>query len=250
MNSLVLKQRQFVNRVINFLRPQPRFKPLSVEEVLKNSNSMDVVNKFNDFYYTSGVCETINWQGISMIKNPCDLWMSILLFQKIRPTVIIETGTHHGGSATYYADMLKSLGIKCDVITIDINPKWSYDPRTKNIHSVIGYSTEPQIVAQVRELVAKLQAQNPGPVMLYLDSNHSKENVLNELELYSDLVTKGSYAIVEDTNVNGHPSGLDHGPGPYEAVDEFLKTHKEFVRDPSCQQFLLTFNPDGWLLKK
>ena len=250
MDSLVLKQRQFFNRVVNFLRPQTRFKPLTVEDVLKNSSSMDVVNKFNDFYYTSSVCENINWQGISMIKNPCDLWMSILLFQKIKPAVIIETGTHHGGSATYYADMLKSLGINCDVITIDINPKWSYNPLTKKIHSFIGYSTEPKTVSEVRTLVADLLKKNPGPVMLYLDSNHSKENVLKELELYSDLVTKGSYAVVEDTNVNGHPSGSDHGPGPYEAVEEFLKTNSQFVRDPSCQRFLLTFNPDGWLLKK
>lgn len=69
-----------------------------------------------------------------MIKNPCDLRMSLLLFQKMRPTVVIETETHHGGSATFYADMLKLLGIDCEVITIDINTKWHFNPADKNIH--------------------------------------------------------------------------------------------------------------------
>jgi len=65
--------------------------------------------------------------------------------------------------------------------------------------------------------------------------------------LYSHLVTKDSYLIVEDTNVNGHPSALEHGPGPFEAVQEFLQSNNQFKVDLACQKYLLTFNPSGWL---
>ena len=249
-NMSIFKIRSFSHRLINFLRPKPRFMPLSVDQVLKNKDSLDTVNRFNDFYYMSGVAGDLNWQGLQMIKNPCDLWMSLLLFQKLKPTAIIETGTHHGGSATFYADMLKALGIDCEVITIDINPKWHFNPADKNIHSLIGYSTDENIVAKTHEIVKNAQKRRSGHVMLYLDSDHSQDNVFKEMNLYSDLVTPGSYMVVEDTNVNGHPSGADHGPGPFEAVEQFLKTNDNFRIDKNCEKFLLTFNPSGWLIKK
>lgn len=182
-----------------------------------------------------------------MIKNPCDIWMIIELFQKIRPSVVIETGTHHGASATFYSDILKCLGLSCEVITIDINPKWHFDPKSKKIHSIVGYSTDLDIFSKVKIITDDIIKTNPGNVIVMLDSDHSEKNVLAELELYSTLVTKGSYLIVEDTNINGHPSAISHGPGPWEAVDKFISTNENFERDPTCQRFLLTFNPGGWL---
>lgn len=86
--------------------------------------------------------------------------------------------------------------------------------------------------------------------MLYLDSFHSQDNLLKEMNLYSDLVTLGSYMVVEGTSVNSHPSGADHGPEPFEAIEQFLKTNNEFRIDKNCEKFLLTFNPSGWLKKK
>ena len=246
-NDFMRKTRQFSLRVLNFVRPKPRYMPLSVNQVLQGKESLDVVNRFNDFYYSSGTAGDLNWRGLPMIKNPCDLWMIVDLFQKLRPTVIIETGTHHGASATYYADMLQLLGIPCDILTLDLNPKWSYDPATKNIHSFVGFSTDAKIAAQVKAKVAEIQKKRPGHVMVMLDSDHSEENVTAEIALYADLVTKGSYLIVEDTNVNGHPSAPTHGPGPYEAVEKFLATTRNFERDLSCQRYLLTYNPGGWL---
>jgi cephalosporin hydroxylase len=69
------------------------------------------------------------------------------------------------------------------------------------------------------------------------------------LELYAPLVTSGSFLIVEDTNVNGHPVLDSWGPGPWEAVEDFLAGHPEFVREESCEKFLLTYNPGGYLRK-
>lgn len=238
---------RFSQRVLNFMRPQPRYVPLSVEEVLSNSRGLDVVQAFNDLYYASGTGGDLNWRGAQMIKNPCDIWMIVELFQKLRPSVIIETGTHQGGSASFYADMLKVLEIKADVITIDINPKWNFEPTTKNIHSVVGYSTDANSVSAVDRIVRGVLGSRPGPVLVMLDSEHSEANVSAELNIYSKFVTLGSYLIVEDTNVNGHPSLPSHGAGPWEAAEKFLRQNGDFQRDPECQRFLLTYNPGGWL---
>jgi cephalosporin hydroxylase len=237
---------RLINRIVNFIRPKPRYIPLSVSDVLLNSKAKGVVEQFNDFYYSRGA-EDLNWAGVPMIKNPCDIWMVVELFQKLRPSVIIETGTHHGGSASFYADILNSLGIVSEVITIDINPKWSFEPKLKKIHSIVGYSTEKKIFSKVKNLSDDILRKQPGNVMVLLDSDHSEKNVLAELDLYSSLVSIGSYIIVEDTNVNGHPSGPSHGPGPYEAVEKFMKKNNCFEVDLNCQKFLLTYNPKGWL---
>ena len=242
-----IKIHQFINRVINFIRPKPRYMPLSVSDVLANAESNGIVEQFNNFYYSAGIASDLNWGGAPMIKNPCDVWMIIELFQELRPSVLIETGTHHGASATFYTDILNSLNIQCEVITVDINPKWHFDPKSKNIHSIVGYSTDLTIFSRVKNITNSILINNPGNVMVLLDSDHCEENVLAELNLYSELVNLGSYIIVEDTNVNGHPSAPSHGPGPYEATDKFLYGNTSFKRDLKCQKFLLTFNPGGWL---
>ena len=83
--------------------------------------------------------------------------------------------------------------------------------------------------------------------MVILDSAHTKAHVLAEMRAYAPMVTVGSYLLVEDTNVNGHPVAPDFGPGPMEAVEAFLTETDEFERDPSREKFLLSFNPGGWL---
>ena len=239
--------RSFINRVVNFVRPKPRFIPLTSAQILKSNEGLDLVERFNDLFYSSGVAESLNWRGMPMVKNPCDLWMVIELIQRLRPKIIVETGTHYGGSATFYADIAAVLGLHCTVITIDFNPKWSFDPLEKGIISLIGYSIEPSIIKKVSDIITKANTYDPGPVMVMLDSDHSEANVSAELQLYSSFVTRGSYLIVEDTNINGHPSFPSHGPGPWEAVEKFLKDNKNFVIDLDCQRYLLTSNPNGWL---
>ena len=241
------KFRRFSQRIVNFLRPAPRYTSLNVADVLSNTRSLDLVGEFNDLYYSGGTGGDLNWRGMPMIKNPCDIWMIVELFQNLRPSVIIETGTHMGGSASFYADMLKVLDIKADVITIDINPKWTFEPTTKNIHSIVGYSTDADSVSAVDRIVRGVLGSRPGHVLVMLDSEHSEANVFAELNIYSKFVTLGSYLIVEDTNVNGHPSLPSHGAGPWEAAEKFLEQNAEFQRDPECQRFLLTYNPGGWL---
>jgi cephalosporin hydroxylase len=99
--------------------------------------------------------------------------------------------------------------------------------------------------------VGKVQTVIEGKdrIMTILDSDHHKEHVLRELEIYSKFVTKESYIIVEDTNINGHPVRSTFGPGPMEAIKEFLKMNEDFMIDRSREKFYLTFNPDGYLKK-
>jgi len=236
-----------IARVVRFLKPTPQKIPLSIEEVLGKSESLDIVERFNKLYYEGGLAGTLNWRGVPMIKNPCDLWTMLELLQTIKPVVLVETGTHHGASALYFAEMMKLLGSLLKVITIDINPKWHLDPEQFGIESIIGYSTDRVVIERVRNVVREILQNKPGPVMVTLDSDHSEDNVTRELELYSPLVTQNSYLVVEDTNVNGHPAALDHGPGPWEAVEKFLVTHPDFVQDRACERHLLTFFPGGWL---
>ena len=74
--------------------------------------------------------------------------------------------------------------------------------------------------------------------------------MLGELQAYSPLITPGDYLIVEDSNVNGHPVRADHGPGPMEAIDEFLAGNDDFVIDESREKFFMTFNPRGYLRRR
>ena len=86
--------------------------------------------------------------------------------------------------------------------------------------------------------------------MVILDSDHRRDHVYAELNIYKDIVTPGQYLIVEDTNLNGHPVASEFGPGPMEALQDFLAENDEFEQDKGMEKFYLTFNPDGYLKKR
>lgn len=130
------------------------------------------------------------------------------------------------------------------VITIDLYPKPNR-PQHERLTYLSGSSTDPKIVSEVTRRIR--DADKSASVLVLLDSDHSREHVLDELRLYSPLVTPGSYVIVEDTNLNGHPVWPDFGPGPMEAVDTFLSENDDFVIDSSREKFYLTWNPKGYL---
>lgn len=239
----------FLKRLFSFIRPKPKFIKLPIDKLLENSTAKSVVENFNDFYYSSNNAGYLNWRGIEIIKNPCDLWIYVEILQLLKPSVIIETGTHQGGSACFLADMCNVLGFDTKIITIDINPKWSFPPEDKNILSITGKSTSKSVFKKVQDEVRNIISRLNGNIIVILDSDHSKKNVHREMKMYGELVNIGSYMIVEDTNINGHPSYLDHGPGPWEAVHEYQsqKNTARFEIDRSKEKFLLTFNPCGYL---
>jgi cephalosporin hydroxylase len=236
-----------VQRAAAFMRP-PRDQALTLETVMTDARSADVVQQFHKLWYASEAAGHVRWMGQPVLKSPFDLWVYQQILVDCRPDVLIETGTHRGGSALYFSMIAGLAGLNMDVVTIDFNPKIAYDATAHRIHSIAGISTTSATFSKVKEFLQGRAAHGRLPsVMVVLDSDHSMDNVSKELEMYAPLVTPGQYLVVEDTNVNGHPVLPGHGPGPYEAVDAFLSTHRDLRRDANCERFLFTQNPGGWL---
>lgn len=207
-------------------------------DALRSSEA--VVDDFHRLYYDSDVWRQTYWLGIRTAKCPLDLWVYQEILFELMPDLIIECGTAWGGSALYLASVMDLLG-NGSVISVDIDHRADRPshPRITYLH---GSSTSTEVVGQVTKMAATKQT-----VMVILDSDHSFDHVRAELSALSGLVTEGSYLIVEDGSVNGHPVLPDFGPGPMEAVEDFLPDHDEFSIDLSRQKFFLTFNPKGFL---
>ena len=205
---------------------------------------MQAVRAFHELYYDSRdtTWKDTRWRGVRAQKCPLDLWVYQEILHEVQPDLIVETGTAEGGSALFLASMLDLVG-RGEVVTIDVLERSDY-PRHPRITYLHGSSTDPSIVGHVGELIGG------DRVMVILDSDHSKEHVLDEMRAYAPYVSRGSYLIVEDTNINGHPVLPDFGPGPWEAVEEFLQDNDQFEVDRSREKLLMTFNPMGYLRRQ
>ncbi len=195
-----------------------------------------------------------SWMGRPIIQFPQDMIAMQEIIWDVKPDLIIETGIAHGGSLIYYASLLQLLG-KGRVLGIDIDIR-SHNRKAIEEHPMIeridmleGSSTDPVIVEQVREA-----ALGASTILVALDSNHTHEHVLRELEAYAPLVTEGSYCVVFDTVVEHMPEGSylnrpwSQGNNPKTAVLEFLQGNDDFVIDKSIQhKLLITMSPDGYL---
>jgi cephalosporin hydroxylase len=209
-----------------------------------------VVDRFHGIYYGAETAHPDNrtyrvtWLGYEMFKCPLDLWIYQEIITKQKPRFVVETGTYRGGSALYLASLFDLIG-HGEVITIDVDATGAAQrPQHPRITYLTGSSIDPQIVAQVRTRLG------PHPAMVILDSDHRRDHVLAELRAYHPLVAPGGYLIVEDTNVNGHPAYPSFGPGPWEAVDDFLRETPAFQPDPACERLLMTMNPRGFLRRR
>lgn len=215
------------------------------------SRARRVANKFHRLFYEDqeSTWKSTYWLGYQLWKNPLDLWLYQEILYQVKPDVIIETGTAMGGSALYLASIcdLQNHG---RILTVDM---WAapYDdsrdlkkprPEHPRIEYFIGSSTDPKIVETMKSRV------KPGEkVLVILDSDHSQKHVFDELKVWSPMVTPGSYVIVEDSNINGHPVNRQHGPGPYEAINDFLALKPPFSIDDTKHKYHVTFNPNGYL---
>jgi cephalosporin hydroxylase len=198
--------------------------------------------EFHKLYHSLGA-STYNdtyWMGTELQKCPMDLFTFQEILYETKPDVLVEAGTYKGGSAAYYASIF-DLMHKGRIVTIDIE-KYPNLPQHPRITYLLGSSTSDEILKQVKAAI------QPGErVMVVLDSDHHRDHVYKEMQLYSPLVSPGCYLIVEDTHFNGHPILPRFGPGPFEAVQDFQKGNKDFVADARRERFLMTFNPGGFL---
>jgi cephalosporin hydroxylase len=202
------------------------------------------VAAFHRAYYDSEVWKDgTTWLGVPAQKCPLDLWVYQELLHRLRPDLIVETGTYNGGSALFLASVCDLLD-RGRVVSIDIAPQPAL-PSHSRIEFVTSSSTAPEIVERMAG-----EATAAGTVLVILDSDHSFAHVRDELVAYAPMVTPGSYLVVEDSNVNGFPVLPDFGPGPMEAIDDFLPLHPEYEIDPWCERFGVTFNPRGFLRRR
>ena len=207
-----------------------------------HNRPVQVIRAFHLWYHANGATTYNNthWLGVPTQKTPLDLWIFQEILSQVKPDVLVEAGTYKGGSAHYFASLFDLID-HGRVITVDIED-YPDKPKHPRVHFLLGSSTSPETLIKIR---AALQ---PGEkVMVTLDSDHHKDHVLSELKLYSPLVTPGSYLVVEDTQFNGNPILPNHGPGPMEAVREFLASNHDFEPDRSREKFGMTFNPSGYL---
>jgi cephalosporin hydroxylase len=186
------------------------------------------------------------WFGVETLQNPNDAWIQQEIIHAVKPDFIIETGTYHGGSALLWAMILREVNPRGRVLTVDVDdmsaearemPLWK-----ERIDFFLGSSTDPKIVDEITKRVSG------GRVLVILDALHTADHVLQELKMYSPLVSVGSYICVQDTYID-HPPAFHpgQGAGPYTGVEKFLAENDRFVIDDSRARFLSTFNPKGQL---
>ena len=211
--------------------------------------------------------------GRPIIQYPQDMVAMQELIWQIKPDLIIETGIAHGGSLILSASMLALLdmtdaieaGTMIDpkqsqrkVLGIDIDIRAhnreaiEVHPMASRIQMIQGSSIAPEIIEQVKDI-----AKNYKRILVCLDSNHTHDHVLAELEAYAPLTSVGSYCIVFDTIVEDMPDDMfpdrpwGKGNNPKTAVWEYLKTHSEFEIDKEIEnKLLITVAPDGFLKRK
>jgi cephalosporin hydroxylase len=206
------------------------------------------VSRYKYSYYFS-------WMGRPIIQFPQDIIAMQEIIWQVQPDLIIETGIAHGGSLIFYASMLELMGGNGHVLGIDIDIRQpnrlaiEQHPMFKRIRMIQGSSIDQRVAKQAYEF-----AEGKGKVLVALDSNHTHDHVLQELNLYSPLVTKDSYLVVFDTIIEDMPKDSfpnrpwGKGNNPKTAVRKFLETNHRFVVDKEIEnKLLITVAPDGYL---
>ncbi len=199
------------------------------------------------WFYETNVWKRLYYRGVRTLKLPLDMWNYQEIIFENDLHWVVETGTQDGGSALFFADVLAAANREGSVVSIDVlhealSPTVLAHPR---IQLLLGDSGSDSIVQQTMALIP---AHRQGGLLLILDSDHEASHVLRELRAWVPLLRSGDYLIVEDTIVNGHPVRPEYGPGPLEAITEYLaqcpdRLQPDFARD---EKFGCSFAARGY----
>ncbi len=228
-----------------------------VERLRRDEDVLDASTAWIQATYPFEYSYHFEWMGLPIIQYPQDMVAVQELVWRTRPKVIVETGIARGGSLVFYASLLKLLGEGGHVVGIDIDIRphnraaIEAHPMFDAITLIEGSSVESDTVAR-----ACAAAGDEGPVMVILDSNHTHDHVLAELEAYAPMVTAGAHLVVFDTIVEELPAEASShrpwGPGdnPLTAVQSFLEAHDDFAVDQTiCGKLGITAARGGYLVR-
>lgn len=219
----------------------------------ENTALVDAAKQFNVESNKAKYSYNFSWMGRPIIQYPQDMIAMQELIWEIKPDLIIETGIAHGGSLIYYASLMELIG-KGEILGIDIDirehnrAEIESHPMSKRIKMIQGSAIDEDIIKKVAEI-----AEGKKTIMVCLDSNHTHDHVLKELEMYSKFVSKDSYLIVFDTIVEDMPVSMydrpwDVGNNPKTAVWDFLKKNHDFEIDKNVDnKLLISVAPEGYL---
>jgi cephalosporin hydroxylase len=201
------------------------------------------------------------WLGRPIIQYPQDIVAIQEIIWRVQPELIIETGIAHGGSLLLSASLLELLAV-CNggdglVVGVDIDIR-SHNrraieshPLAKRIRMIEGSSVDEHVISRIHQM-----ASGKRRVLVCLDSNHTHEHVLAELNAYAPLTSVGSYCIVFDTVIEDMPADgfrdrpWGRGNNPKTAASAWLASHAEFSVDTAMEQKLLvTVAPGGFLYR-
>ena len=220
-----------------------------------NQTLIAAAKQFNNASNSAQYSYNFSWMGRPIIQYPQDMIAMQEIIWDIKPDLIIEVGIAHGGSLIYYASLLELIG-NGEVLGIDIDIREHNRKEIENhkmfkrIKMISGSSIDETTIEEVKKY-----AESKKKILVSLDSNHTHDHVLKELELYSPLVSHGSYIVVFDTIVEDLPEGYFSqsrpwgiGNNPKTAVDEFLQNNRQFVIDEMIDnKLLISVAPAGYL---
>jgi cephalosporin hydroxylase len=215
----------------------------------KNMQNPTFLDDYLKWYFDSNIWITTTFMGINCLKSVCDMWNYQEILYSLRPSLIVEGGTANGGSTLYFSFILRSVNPDSKVISIDINHSNVAEAvkNEKHIELLNCKFTDKNVISRIKELRMVFQ----GPIFVILDDDHTKKNVLAEMEILRDILVKGDYLVVEDGIVNGHPVLPGWGEGPLEAIEDYFKRYPhDYTIDTQREyKFGFTFAPKGFLIR-
>lgn len=205
--------------------------------------------EYHKWYYNTFVWKRTTWLGITCWKSVSDMWNYQEILWELKPSLVIEFGSNEGGSALFFANVLRQIGEPFRVLSVDIDHR-PLDPRARHDPD-ITFVESSSAAPSVADLITGLKSDFPGRIFAILDSDHTMGHVLAEMKLLRPLLSSGDYLLVEDSCVNGHPVLPGWGPGPYEAIEAYEREFPDdYTRDEAREgKFGFTFAPKGFLIR-
>lgn len=205
--------------------------------------------QYHHWYYDKQVWKQVSYHGIRTLKLVSDLWNYQEIIFEHGIDYVVETGTRHGGSALFFADTLAARCEQGFVISIDVSGDENQVRTHPRIRFLVADSAAPATVRAVTSMLP--EPSRRGPCFWILDSDHSRDHVLRELDAWVPVMKEGDYLVVEDSNINGHPVRPDFGPGPWEAIRDFNALRPGLLSPDQrrAEKFGLSFATDGYFIR-